>query len=100
MLLALPSLASAQETDPIPGLGLPSLDLDLSLDIPGVGPNDIEAAIADAHEAIASGISEALITTAADIFEPLDPDDDDDALSGIAKMLHDTAMAIIRKIGG
>ena len=57
---------------------------------------DIGAAIAEAHEAIASGISEgiseALVTTAGDILDPdddgdgipdiIDPDDDDDAVPG------------------
>ena len=106
-----PALSSAQETEPIPGLDLPSFDVSVSVDVPdvgmtqidppsldfSVGPSDIEDALAEAHEALASGISEALATTAASIIEPLDPDDDGD---GISKMLHDLAMAIIRKIGG
>ena len=110
-LLAFPVLSSAQETDPIPGLGLPSFDVSVpdigmpQFDPPSmdfdVGPSDIEDALAEAHEALASGISEALVTTAAGISEDLDPEGDDgDPFSGISKVLHDVAMAIIRKIGG
>lgn len=51
----------AQQIDP------PSLELD-------VGPGDIDVAIAEAHEAIAGGISEALVATAGDIAEALNPD--------------------------
>ena len=83
------------------------------MDVPGV---DIDAVIAEAQEAVASGISEALVTTAPGIEEV-----GDDAqlanidlqnilqkqqqqllqtMSNISKALYDTAMAIIRKIGG
>ena len=95
--LFLGGTALAQQIDP------PSLQLD-------VGPDDIDAAIAEAHEAIASGISEALVTTAGGILDPdddgdgipdiIDPDNDPDEIPGVSKLLHDTAMAIIRKIGG
>ena len=88
--LVLGGTALAQQIDP------PSLQLDLD-------PDDLDAAIAEAHEAIAGGISEALVTTAGDIaeqFDPLDPDDDGDEIPSVSKLLHDTAMAIIRKIGG
>ena len=95
--LVLGGTALAQQIDP------PSLQID-------VGPGDIDVAIAEAHEAIASGISEALVTTAGDILDPdddgdgipdiIDPDNDPDEIPGVSKLLHDTAMAIIRKIGG
>ncbi len=98
--LIFPTLSSAQEAS-IPGLDLPSFDLSVAVDVPDVGAHVPEFTdFNDSDPGIASGISEALVTTAAGIIEPLDPDDDGDVVSNVSKMLHDTAMAIIRKIGG
>ncbi len=36
LLLVLPALSSAQETDPIPGLGHPSFDISVDFDVPDV----------------------------------------------------------------
>jgi hypothetical protein len=65
------------------------IDVDPSFDGDGDG-DTIPDLISEAGQALASDISEGL-----------DPDGgEDDPFAGISKILHDTAMAIIRKIGG
>lgn len=98
--LLLGGTALAQSFEP-PSFEPPSISDFPGVDIPQIDPPSLDLSTGPSDDEIASGISEALITTAAGISEGLDPDGgEDDPFAGISKMLHDTAMAIIRKIGG